>query len=179
LFKAMGASQYPYPGIVIFSANVRSGCGTVSAAMGPFYCPADLKVYLDSAFLGNLFLSVGAPGQFSQAYLIAHEVGHHVQNVLGTMRQLNSQSSLAGEQQQERLKVRLELQADCYTGVWVYYVEKRNLLEPGDLDEGLPAALAFGDARTRGTTEQRMSWFKRGLATGDPRQCDTFAINQP
>jgi predicted metalloprotease len=179
LFLAMGYSQYPRPRVVIFSGEMRSACGLVSAGVGPLYCPVDRKVYLDTAFLGELSRRIGAPGDFAQAYLIVHEISHHVQNALGTMQQLEPAVSGMAEWQRDQLKVRFELQADCYTGVWAHFVQKRNLLEPGDLEQGLPAAQAVGDASTHGSAAQRMWWFKKGLATGDPLQCDTFVISQP
>jgi predicted metalloprotease len=186
LFKALGRSHYPAPTLVMFSGAVRSECGAASAAVGPFYCPADGKVYLDTAFFQQLDRRFGAPGDFAQAYVIAHEIGHHVQNVLGTMRQFNAQMERLDERRRNQLQVRLELQADCYAGVWGHFAQKRNLLEPGDLEEGLRAAAAVGDdqimkrtqgyvvpdAFTHGSAEQRVTWFRRGLQSGDPRQCD-------
>jgi predicted metalloprotease len=179
LFLAMSNSPYPKPKVVLFSGKARSACGLVSAGVGPVYCPVDRKVYLDTAFLGELSRRIGAPSDFAQAYLIVHEISHHVQNALGTMQQLEPAVSGMEERQRDQLKVRFELQADCYTGVWAHFVQKRKLLEPGDLEQGLPAAQAVGDASTHGSAAQRMWWFKKGLATGDPLQCDTFVISQP
>jgi len=193
LFKALGRPGYPAPRLEIFSGQVRSACGLASAAVGPFYCPADRKVYLDTAFFDQLSRRFGAPGDFAQAYVIAHEIGHHVQNALGTMSQFDAQVSRMDERSRKQMQIRLELQADCYAGVWGYFAQKRNLLEPGDLEEGMRAASAVGDdqimkrtqgyvvpdAFTHGSAEQRVRWFRRGLQTGDPRQCDTFSASQP
>jgi predicted metalloprotease len=192
LFKAMGRSSYPAPTLVMFSGSTRSACGTGTAAVGPFYCPADRKVYLDTSFFNQLERRFGAPGDFAQAYVIAHEVGHHVQNVLGTMKQFDAQASRVDERRRNQLQVRLELQADCYAGVWGFFAKRRNLLEPGDVEEGLRAAATVGDdqmmkrtqgyvvpeAFTHGSAEQRMRWFRRGMESGDPRQCDTFSSPQ-
>ena len=193
LFQAMFNKGYPKPGLVIFEDQVRSTCGFASAAVGPFYCPGDGKLYLDTAFFDQLSRRFGAPGDFAQAYVVAHEVGHHVQNVLGTMQQFDRLIQRAGPSERNALQVRLELQADCYAGVWGHFAQRRNLLEPGDLEEGLRGAAAVGDdqimrrtqgyvvpdAFTHGSAQQRMYWFKRGLETGDPRRCDTFTERQP
>jgi predicted metalloprotease len=193
LFQAMFNKGYPKPGLVIFEDQVRSTCGFASAAVGPFYCPGDGKVYLDTAFFDQLARRFGAPGDFAQAYVVAHEVGHHVQNVLGTMQQFDRLVQRAGPSERNALQVRLELQADCYAGVWGHFAQRRKLLEPGDLEEGLRGAAAVGDdqimkrtqgyvvpdAFTHGSAQQRMYWFKRGLETGDPRRCDTFTERQP
>ena len=193
LFQAMFNKGYPKPGLVIFEDQVRSACGFASAAVGPFYCPGDGKLYLDTAFFDQLSRRFGAPGDFAQAYVVAHEVGHHVQNVLGTMQQFDRLIQRAGPSERNALQVRLELQADCYAGVWGHFAQRRKLLEPGDLEEGLRGAAAVGDdqimrrtqgyvvpdAFTHGSAQQRMYWFKRGLETGDPRRCDTFAERQP
>ena len=193
LFKALGRGDYPEPTLVMFSGGVKSACGMASAAVGPFYCPADNKVYLDTSFFQQLERKFGAPGDFAQAYVIAHEIGHHVQNVLGTMQQFDRQAARMDERRRNQMQVRLELQADCYAGVWGHFAQKRNLLDPGDIEEGLRAAAAVGDdqimkrtqgyvvpdAFTHGSAEQRMRWFRQGLQTGDPRQCDTFAASGP
>ena len=193
LFEAMFSKGYPKPGLVIFEDQVRSACGFASAAVGPFYCPGDGKLYLDTAFFDQLARRFGAPGDFAQAYVVAHEVGHHVQNVLGTMQQFDRLVQRAGPSERNALQVRLELQADCYAGVWGHFAQRRKLLEPGDLEEGLRGAAAVGDdqimkrtqgyvvpdAFTHGSAQQRMYWFKRGLETGDPRRCDTFTETQP
>ena len=173
----------------VFRDSVPSACGFSSAATGPFYCPGDRKVYLDLSFFSDLHSKLGAPGDFAQAYVVAHEVGHHVQNLTGSLHG-NSRSGNDNEQ-----SVRVELQADCYAGVWGHEASKPGRaaagkveLEPGDVEEGLNAAAAIGDDRlqsrsqgrvvpesfTHGTSEQRVSWFKRGMDTGDPRVCDTF-----
>ena len=166
----------------------QTACGTGQAAMGPFYCPRDERVYIDLAFFDDLRTKYGAPGQFAQAYVIAHELGHHVQHVLGTddkMRQAQQRNPGAANQ----LSVALELQADCYAGVWGKTTQQRNILEAGEMEQGLAAAASVGDDRlqkqssgmvkpesfTHGSSAQRMSWFRRGFDSGDPRQCDTFA----
>jgi predicted metalloprotease len=180
--------QYRDAMLVLFRDATQSACGIGQAGMGPFYCPADEKVYLDLSFFEELRQRFGAPGDFAQAYVIAHEIGHHVQNVLGTsgrVRQLQERRP----REANELSVRLELQADCYAGVWGNTTEQRRILEQGDVEEGLNAAAAIGDDRlqrmsqgsvnqesfTHGSSAQRVSWFKRGFASGDPRSCDTFA----
>ena len=192
LFQAMG-SRYEPPKLVLFRRSAASACGRASAASGPFYCPADRKLYLDTAFFQELQNRFGAPGDFGQAYVIAHEVGHHVQNLMGTMREFDTASARVDDRQRNALSVRLELQADCYAGVWGFYAAKRNLLEPGDAEEGLRAASAVGDdaiqkrtqgyvvpdAFTHGRADQRMKWFQTGLQSGDPRTCNTFAAKVP
>jgi predicted metalloprotease len=173
--------------LVLFRDVVQSGCGTAQSAMGPFYCPLDEKVYIDLNFYDELSRRFGAPGDFAQAYVLAHEVGHHVQHLLGTdqrVRQLQEQNPRAANQ----LSVRLELQADCFAGVWAKSTEQRRLLETGDVQEALGAAAAVGDDRlqkqatgtirtesfTHGSAEQRMQWFRRGFDSGSPQACDTF-----
>ena len=174
--------------LVLFRGAVRSGCGDAEAAMGPFYCPADEKVYIDLAFYDELARRFGAPGDFAQAYVLAHEIGHHVQTVTGTEAKLRELQRRNPEHQNE-LSVRMELQADCYAGIWAHSTARRDLLEAGDLKEGLGAAAAVGDDRvqqmsgggvhpesfTHGSAEQRMEWFQRGYRAGDPTACDTFA----
>jgi uncharacterized protein len=180
--------DYEEPRLVLFTGAVRSACGLSSAAVGPFYCQSDRKIYLDLSFFNELANRLGAPGEFAQAYVIAHEVGHHVQNLLGTFdraNRLQRQTSSDGR----AVSVRLELQADCYAGVWGYHAQHdRNLIEPGDFEKGLRAASAIGDDRlqhisqgyvqpeswTHGSSEQRVKWLRRGLETGDPAACDTF-----
>jgi predicted metalloprotease len=174
--------------LVLFRGAVQSGCGNAQAAMGPFYCPADERVYIDLGFYDELQTRFGAPGDFAQAYVIAHEVGHHVQNLLGT----ESAMRRAVQQRPDRasaLSVALELQADCFAGVWGHSTAQRDLLERGDVDEGLGAAAAVGDDRiqerttgevhpesfTHGSAADRTRWFRRGLDTGQPNACDTFA----
>ncbi len=191
VFKTMG-SRYDPPKLVLFSGTVRSACGRAGASAGPFYCPADRDVYLDTAFFGELARRFGAPGDFAQAYVIAHEIGHHVQNVTGIMRQFDAQASRGDARARNALSVRLELQADCFAGVWGHFAQRRNLLETGDIEEGFRAAAAVGDdmiqkktqgyvvsdAFTHGSAAQRQRWFKVGLETGDMRNCNTFAARQ-
>jgi uncharacterized protein len=174
--------RYTNPKLVLFTDQIQSACGNASSATGPFYCPGDQKLYLDFAFFRQLKNEFKAPGDFAQAYVIAHEVGHHVQNILGTMDQVNS----AGND--NRLSVALELQADCYAGVWAYYAQKQGLIETGDYEEALTAASSVGDdtiqkrsqgyvvpeSFTHGSSRERMSWFANGLKSGDMRQCNTF-----
>ena len=179
LFKAMGYASYPAPTVVIFASMTKSACGIVRTAGGPKYCPADRQVYVDTDFFSELAKRTAAAGNFAAAYLLAREVGHHVQNTLGTLLQFEHDISQIDEPRRIELQVRLELQADCYAGVWAFYAQKRDLLEPGDVEEGVPAAQTVGDVSTHGTGVQRMWWFKQGLATGAPRACDTFAILQP
>jgi predicted metalloprotease len=187
LFRQMGR-QYRKPTLVLFNDRVSSACGGASAAMGPFYCPGDEKLYLDLSFFSELRSRFRAPGDFAQAYVIAHEVGHHVQNQLGTMDQVSSLQGRVGKEQANELSVRLELQADFLSGVWAHHAQKRGVLEAGDIEEALGAASAVGDDRlqketqgfivpdsfTHGTSEQRIRWFRRGFETGDVRQADTF-----
>lgn len=181
-------STYREPKLVLFSGLVQSACGRADASVGPFYCPGDEKVYIDLSFYEDLRSRFRAPGDFAQAYVIAHEVGHHVQNLLGTSDKVTAMQQRASERQSNQLSVMLELQADCYAGVWGYYAQRRNILDPGDLEEALTAASAIGDDRlqreaqgrvvpdsfTHGSSEQRMRWFKQGFDTGDMRRCDTF-----
>ena len=188
IFRGAGQA-YREPTLVLFSAQVRSACGLASAAVGPFYCPGDSKVYIDLAFFDQLGRRFGAPGDFAQAYVIAHEVGHHVQNLLGISDQVRSQQQRMSRAQGNELSVRLELQADCLAGVWGHHQQRRNLLEPGDIEEGMDAASAVGDDNmqrqatgtvqpeswTHGSAAQRQSWFRRGLEGGDPDACDTFS----
>ncbi len=192
VFKAMG-SRYDPPTLVLFRGATRSACGRAVAATGPFYCPADRDVYLDTAFFGDLTRRFGAPGDFAQAYVVAHEVGHHVQNLLGIMEQFDRESRRMDARARNALSVRLELQADCFAGVWGHFAQRRNLLDPGDVEEGLRAAAAVGDDRlqreaqgvvtpesfTHGSSAQRARWFRVGLDRGDVRSCDTFAAREP
>jgi predicted metalloprotease len=179
--------QYRDAKLVLFRDYVQSACGTGQSAMGPFYCPVDEKVYVDLGFYSALQERFGAPGDFAQAYVIAHEIGHHVQNVTGTAGEVRQMQG-ARPGQANALSVRLELQADCYAGIWGNSTANRQILERGDVEEGLNAAAAIGDDRiqsqsgggvspesfTHGTSEQRVRWFRRGLESGDPRTCNTF-----
>ena len=188
VFAANG-SDYQEPVLTLFSGAVSSGCGNASSAMGPFYCPLDQGVYLDMSFFRELSTRFGAPGDFAAAYVIAHEVGHHVQNLTGVSDQVRNAQQNMGQSDANALSVRLELQADCYAGMWANHAQQqRQIIEPGDIEEGLTAAAAIGDDRlqresggsvvpesfTHGTSEQRVRWFQRGYQAGDPRQCDTF-----
>jgi len=188
IFRQSGRS-YQEPVLVLFSGSVRSACGLASAAMGPFYCPADRKVYIDLAFFEDLHRQHGAPGDFAQAYVIAHEVGHHVQNLLGISDQVRSAQQGLGQTQANALSVKQELQADCFAGLWAYHADRRRqVLEQGDIEEALNAATAIGDDRlqkqaqgyvvpesfTHGTSRQRVEWFTRGIERGDFARCDTF-----
>ena len=189
IFPRMG-KQYQAPKLVLFSDQVASACGYNSAATGPFYCPGDRKVYLDLGFFQEL-KHLGAPGDFAQAYVIGHEIGHHVQNLLGISGQVHDLQVRSNPAQANALSVLLELQADCFAGVWAHYADKyRSLLEPGDVDEGLRAASAIGDDRllkragrrispesfTHGSSEQRTFWLRRGMESGDISACDTFSV---
>jgi uncharacterized protein len=192
VFKAMGA-RYEPPKLVLFRGSTRSACGRAVAAVGPFYCPADREVYLDTAFFNDLSRRFGAPGDFAQAYVIAHEVGHHVQNMLGIMEKFDGAAKRTDARGRNALSVRLELQADCYAGVWGHFAQRRNLLDPGDVDEGLRAAAAVGDDRlqrqaqgtvtpesfTHGSSAQRARWFKVGFDSGDVKSCNTFGARDP
>ena len=175
--------------LVLFEDSVRSACGSASSASGPFYCPADQKVYLDLSFFRELDRRFGAPGDFAQAYVVAHEVGHHVQNLLGINRQVQEAQQSSGRTGANALSVQLELQADCLAGVWGHHANKKQLLDAGDVDEGLSAAAAIGDDRltggrvspesfTHGTSEQRARWLRQGLQTGDINSCDTFRVRR-
>ena len=188
IFRESG-QQYRKPTLVLFTEQVRSACGLAGSAVGPFYCPGDKKLYLDLSFFNELQTRFRAPGDFAEAYVIAHEVGHHVQQLLGTMDKVDAARGRLGEGQANQLSVRLELQADFLAGVWAHYAQKKGILEPGDIEEALGAASAVGDDRlqrqtqgyvvpdsfTHGTSEQRARWFRKGLETGDIRQGDTFS----
>lgn len=188
IFQQSG-SHYQEPKLTLFSGTVQSACGYAQAAMGPFYCPGDHKLYLDMSFFNDLAIRHNAPGDFAQAYVVAHEVGHHVQNLLGIADQVQAAQQRGGQTQGNQLQVRMELQADCFAGVWANRTQQtRQALEPGDLEEALAAASGVGDDRlqkqaqgyvvpesfTHGSSEQRMRWFSIGFKTGDPKQCDTF-----
>jgi predicted metalloprotease len=187
VFAASG-QQYPAPKLVLFDGSIRSACGGASSASGPFYCPADRKVYLDTAFFDQLSRQFGAPGDFAAAYVIAHEVGHHIQTITGTSEQVTRAQQRARKAEANELSVRLELQADCYAGVWA--ANNRSLLDEGDFAEGVRAAQAIGDdtlqrqmqgrvvpdSFTHGSADQRIRWLKRGFESGDPNACDTFSV---
>ncbi|HEY5721238.1 MAG TPA: neutral zinc metallopeptidase [Allosphingosinicella sp.] len=186
LFAAQG-SQYQPTTLVFYNQTNSSGCGIAQSAMGPFYCPTDQRIYLDTSFFDELQTRFGAAGDFAQAYVIAHEVGHHIQGLTGVLDQARAAQSRSSSRDGNAVQVRVELQADCYAGVWA--ANDRNLMEPGDLEEGLRAARAIGDdtlqrqsqgrvvpeSFTHGSAEQRMQWLKRGLESGDPKACDTFS----
>jgi predicted metalloprotease len=193
LFQRNGL-QYREPKLVLFSGRVQSACGFATAASGPFYCPADEKVYIDLAFYDELKSRFGAAGDFAQAYVLAHEVGHHVQKLLGTMDKVHGLRNRLSESENNQLSVRLELQADFYAGVWAHHAQRmKNVLEQGDIEEAMAAAAAVGDDRiqqqaqgyvvpdafTHGTSEQRVKWFRKGLESGDLRQGDTFNLPDP
>jgi predicted metalloprotease len=188
VFRQNG-KQYREPKLVLFSDQVQSACGMASAASGPFYCPGDQKVYIDLAFYEELRRRFSSPGDFAQAYVIAHEVGHHVQKLLGISDRVDAMQQRMSEVEANKLSVRLELQADFFAGIFARYVQKQGLLEEGDIEEALHAASAIGDdaiqkqtsgrvvpdSFTHGTSEQRLRWFRKGFDTGDIRQGDTFA----
>lgn len=188
IFRELGKT-YREPKLVLFSGGVRSGCGVGQAAMGPFYCPADQKMYIDLSFYREMKNRFGASGDFAQAYVIAHEVGHHVQTLFGVSEKVQRAKSRMSQVQANAVQVRMELQADCFAGVWARRAERaKRILEQGDIEEALNAASAIGDdniqrktqgrvvpdAFTHGTSKQRVRWFKRGLDSGDIQQCDTF-----
>jgi len=188
IFRQSGY-EYEEPNLVLFSGQVNSACGMASAAMGPFYCPGDKKVYIDLAFFDDLKSRHGASGDFAQAYVIAHEVGHHVQNLLGTSTQVRKAQRGLGKAGGNELSVKLELQADCFAGLWGNHADRsRQVLETGDIEEALNAASAIGDDRlqkeaqgyvvpesfTHGTSKQRAHWFRKGIESGDVADCDTF-----
>ena len=188
IFRQSGR-QYRKPALVLFSGQVSSSCGRAGAAVGPFYCPGDEKLYLDLSFFDELRTRFGAPGDFAAAYVIAHEVGHQIQRLLGTMDKVDAARGRLSEEEANQVSVRLELQADFFAGVWAHYAQQKGLLEQGDIEEALGAASAVGDDRlqretqgyvvpdsfTHGTSEQRSRWFRKGLETGDIRQGDTFS----
>ena len=187
IFAAKGKTYEPTT-LVFYSNTDQSGCGIAQSAMGPFYCPTDKRIYLDTSFFGELSQRFGAPGDFAIAYVIAHEVGHHVQDLTGELGTANAQQSRLSATEGNAVQVRVELQADCYAGVWA--ANDKNLLEAGDIEEGLKAASAVGDdtlqqqtqgrvvpeSFTHGTSEQRMAWLRKGLQTGDPAACDTSGV---
>lgn len=188
IFQQAGQSYDP-PVLVLFEGATQSGCGVGRSEVGPFYCPADRRVYLDLSFFRDLDQRFGAPGDFAQAYVVAHEVGHHIQTVLGTSEKVARARSNASPTQSNALSVRMELQADCYAGVWGRHAAQRGLLEAGDAEEGITAAAAIGDDRlqrtsqgqvapesfTHGSSADRVQWLRRGLDRGTPEACDTFS----
>ncbi len=188
LFQKMG-KQYQDPKLVLYRGATRTGCGTGQSVMGPFYCPADKTVYIDLSFYQEMKDKLGADGDFAQGYVVAHEVGHHVQNLLGIEPKIRQMQQGASKAEQNRLSVKMELQADCFAGVWGHFMQNQQVLEQGDLEEALNAAQAIGDDRlqqqsqgrvipdsfTHGTSEQRYAWFKRGFDSGNPNSCNTFA----
>jgi predicted metalloprotease len=191
-FRQTG-KQYHDPKLVLFTGRTPTACGTGQSAMGPFYCPGDQKVYIDLAFYRDLKDRFRAPGDFAQAYVIAHEVGHHVQHLLGISARVQTARQRSSEADANALSVRLELQADCFAGVWGKRADSmKKILEPGEIEEALTAAAAIGDDRlqqqargvvvpesfTHGSSAQRVRWFKRGFEAGDPKQCDTFSVRQ-
>jgi len=188
IFRESGR-DYGAPTLVLYTGAVRSACGLGQAAMGPFYCPNDSKLYVDLAFYDDLRKRFHAPGDFAQAYVIAHEVGHHVQKLTGTFQKLEASRGRVTKEEYNRTSVRMELQADCYAGVWAYHAGTLKQLSPGDIEEALTAASAIGDDRlqkqsqgyvvpesfTHGSSEQRVRWFQRGKESGRPRDCDTLS----
>ncbi|MCB5201392.1 zinc metallopeptidase [Neorhizobium sp. T786] len=188
IFQASGQT-YQEPTLVLFSGQVESACGFASSATGPFYCPGDRKVYLDTNFFRELEQQFGASGDFAEAYVIAHEVGHHVQNLLGVLPKFNQARQRMSEVEANRMSVRVELQADCFAGVWGKHTDQKGILEQGDLQEALNAAQQIGDdtlqkrgqgyvvpeSFNHGTSAQRMEWFRRGFDSGDANSCDTFS----
>ena len=192
IFKKMGREYRP-PKLVLFRGAVDSACGLASSAAGPFYCSPDDRVYLDRSFFEDLSKRFGAPGEFARAYVIAHEVGHHVQNQLGITGKVAQQRGRASEARSNALSVFVELQADCFAGIWGHYAKQRGLLDPGDVQAGLAAAAAIGDDRiqqqsggrvwpesfTHGSSAQRVRWFRSGLDSGDVNQCNTFETARP
>lgn len=189
IFQKSGQS-YQEARLVLFSGATPTACGTGQSAMGPFYCPGDNKVYLDTRFFNDMQTQLGANGDFAQAYVIAHEVGHHVQNLLGISREVQRQQAQLDAQQANALSVRTELQADCFAGIWAYHAQHyQGIIESGDIEEAINAAAAIGDDRlqkrsqgyvvpdafTHGSSAQRVRWFEQGFKTGDPARCDTFS----
>ena len=189
-FAAIG-EDYPEPIVVLFSGQTNSGCGVADARTGPFYCPQDQQVYIDLSFYEQLRSQFGAPGDFAQAYVLAHEVGHHVQNLLGVLPEFNRARQSMSQEQANAYSVRVELQADCYAGVWANFAGQEDLLDNGDIEEALNAAEQIGDDTLQkrmqgyavpktfnhGTSAQRQTWFERGYTSGDPGDCDTFSGN--
>jgi uncharacterized protein len=187
IFQESGQT-YRQPRLVIYERGTNSACGFGQAAMGPFYCPPDQRVYLDTSFFRDLAQRFKAPGEFAAAYVIAHEIGHHVQNVIGVLPRVHEERRRVSERQSNDLSVRTELQADCFAGIWAYHANQRGIVEPGDVEQALAAATAIGDDRlqqqssgtvvpdsfTHGSSEQRVRWFRAGLQSGNMRDCNTF-----
>ena len=193
IFQQRGAT-YQDPTLVLYDGATQTrGCGVGQSAMGPFYCPGDRKVYLDTAFFSELSRRFGAPGEFAEAYVVAHEIGHHVQNLLGILPRVDAARARMSRTDSNALSVRLELQADCFAGVWAYHAKDQGIVETGDVEQALRAASAIGDDRlqeqargrvvpdsfTHGTSAQRVRWFRNGLARGEPRDCDTLSGQRP
>jgi predicted metalloprotease len=189
-FAAIG-ENYPEPTVVLFTGQVNSACGMADSSVGPFYCPGDSKVYIDLSFYDQLHRQFGAPGDFAQAYVLAHEVGHHIQNLTGVLPEFNQMRQSMSQEEANAYSVRVELQADCYAGVWANYAGQQNLLDNGDIEEALNAANQIGDDTLQkrmqgfavpktfnhGTSAQRQEWFERGYRSGNPGDCDTFSGN--
>jgi hypothetical protein len=189
---AKSGREYQEPRLVLFEGGVRSACGTASSASGPFYCSLDSQVYLDTSFFGELRNRFGVEGEFAYAYVIAHEIGHHVQNQLGISRKVQAMRSRMSEVEGNQLSVRQELQADCFAGVWANNTAQRDLINRGDIDAAIKAATEIGDDRlqrrsqgyvipdafTHGSSQQRVRWFEKGLESGDPNQCDAFSAQR-
>jgi uncharacterized protein len=192
IFEANG-QKYPAPTMVLFDGSIQSACGNATSASGPFYCPGDQKLYIDLAFYDQLANQFGASGDFAQAYVLAHEVGHHVQNLIGVLPKFNQMRQSMSEVDSNKMSVKVELQADCFAGVWAYYTAQKGILEKGDLEEALNAAQQIGDdtlqkesqgyvvpdAFNHGTSAQRVEWFSRGAKRGKLEDCDTFNSNLP
>jgi uncharacterized protein len=190
VFQASG-EDYPEPNVVLFSNQVSTACGTADSSTGPFYCPGDQKVYIDLSFYDQLREQFGAPGDFAQAYVLAHEVGHHIQNITGVLPEFNQRRQSMSQEEANAYSVRVELQADCYAGVWANYAGQEDLLDNGDVEEALNAANQIGDDTLQkrmqgfavpktfnhGTSAQRKTWFERGYRSGNPSDCDTFSSN--
>ncbi|SEQ04971.1 hypothetical protein SAMN05428969_1709 [Devosia sp. YR412] len=191
VFQQSGGQDYPEPTVVLFSGGVDTACGAADSSTGPFYCPGDEKVYIDLSFYDQLRDQFGAPGDFAQAYVLAHEVGHHIQNITGVLPEFNQRRQSMSTEEANAYSVRVELQADCYAGVWANYAGQEDLLDNGDIEEALNAAEQIGDDTLQermqgfavpktfnhGTSAQRKTWFERGYTSGDPGECDTFSGN--
>jgi predicted metalloprotease len=191
VFEASGGQDYPEPTVVLFTGGVNTACGAADSRTGPFYCPGDQKVYIDLSFYDQLRDQFGAPGDFAQAYVLAHEVGHHIQNITGVLPEFNQRRAAMSQEEANAYSVRVELQADCYAGVWANYAGQADLLDNGDIEEALNAAEQIGDDTLQkrmqgfavpktfnhGTSAQRQTWFERGYSSGNPGDCDTFSGN--